>query len=31
MKKVSYDIKTEQEAYKGQVDKFYSIRLENGV
>ncbi len=31
LKKIYYDIGKEQEAYKGQVDEFYSKRLENGV
>lgn len=31
MKKVSYDIKKEQKAYRGQVDDFYRKRLEMGI
>lgn len=31
MKKVYYDVRKEQEAYKDQVDGFYSSRLEYGV
>lgn len=31
MKKIGYNIKREQEVYHGQVDEFYSKRLEYGV
>lgn len=31
MKKLNYNIKKEQEAYTGQVDDFYKIRLERGI
>lgn len=31
MRKVSYDIKREQESYNGQVDGFYRDRLERGL
>lgn len=31
MEKIPYNIKKEQEAYIGQVDEFYKIRLESGV